>query len=82
MVNLVVCNPNKAKEEERKAADGKLNLKGSTARSPTPTQPAVPEKPSRFQIILVSWLKDFGVTYIGIFSDMYDIYICQAEKVL
>ncbi|KAK3933302.1 Multiple PDZ domain protein [Frankliniella fusca] len=45
MVNLVVCNPNKAKEEERKGADGKLNAKGSTARSPTPTQPAAPEKP-------------------------------------
>ncbi|KAE8746965.1 hypothetical protein FOCC_FOCC006385 [Frankliniella occidentalis] len=45
MVNLVVCNPNKAKEEEGKGADGKLNAKGSTARSPTPTQPAAPEKP-------------------------------------
>lgn len=56
MVNLVVCNPNKAKEEERKAADGKLNAKGSTARSPTPTQPAVPEKPSRFLTVFLSWL--------------------------
>ena len=51
MVNLVVCNPNKAKEEDRKGADGKtLNAKGSTARTPTPTQPAAPEKPSKFEM--------------------------------
>ncbi|XP_067003384.2 multiple PDZ domain protein isoform X1 [Anabrus simplex] len=64
VVTLVVCNPNKAKEEE-KDSTGTLDTKGSIAQSTTPTggQPAAqapakePEKPRLLPKPLISSLK-------------------------
>lgn len=47
LVTLVVCNPNKAREEDRVSL-GTLETRGSTPnRSPTPT-PKEPEKTSEY----------------------------------
>lgn len=53
VVSLVVCNPNKAKQEDEKQPT--VNATPATtanARSPTPSQvPKEPEKPSQYNFI-------------------------------
>lgn len=50
VVTLVVCNPNKAKEEDKKKdGDGGKGEPGAKTdgRTPTPVPPKEPEKPSQ-----------------------------------